>query len=118
MQKKDNQASIIGEWNIVSDSSYVGVGAGNHLTVYDGQPGDYFDFSSDGKLYIKKNGTLDTLYYNSTSNVTMTTASYPDSMRTSQQYTIYNLSAHNATITTGIFETQGGVFGRTVTLDR
>ena len=116
---EENNASIIGKWNIITDSSYVGVAANNHLVVYAGQEGDYFDFSSNGKLYIKENGMLDTLQFNLTSDTTMTIDSFlDDSNGTSQTCTITNPAPHNAVVSTAISYTPGGTFGRKVTLDK
>jgi hypothetical protein len=116
---EEDNASIIGKWNIVTDSSHVGIGANNHLVVYTGKEGDYFNFSSNGKLYIKENIMLDTLQYNLTSDTTMTIDSFlDDSNGTSQTCTITNPAPHNTVISTAISYTPGGTFGRKVTLDK
>ena len=54
-------ADITGKWNILSDSTFFGVGIDNHPVNYTGKTDDYFDFRTDGNLYIKKSTILDTL---------------------------------------------------------
>jgi len=60
--KKDTSTTIVGKWNIVNDSTFL---EGNALYAgrssnYIGVPTDYFDFSSNGNLYVKKGTSLDT----------------------------------------------------------
>jgi len=58
------QSLLIGKWNVVSDTTYAGVNTGTNPVVYKGQPGDYFDFRTDGFVYIKEGAMLDTLSFN------------------------------------------------------
>src|SRR5689334_15959764 len=99
ISSNEGNISILGKWNIVTDSSFSGVGLGNHEVNYAGQPGDYFDFSTNGKLYIREKGNLSTFNYTPTSDTTMIIDSFgimlngvPDTS------SITNLTAHNATI--------------------
>lgn len=57
-------AAVSGQWNLVYDSTFEGVGWANHAVDYTGEPGDYFNFSADGSnLYTKEGNVLDTLAY-------------------------------------------------------
>jgi hypothetical protein len=55
--------SITGRWSIKVDSTTSGIGPVQNVQIYLGKSGDYFDFRSDNKLYIKEGSTLDTLAY-------------------------------------------------------
>jgi hypothetical protein len=46
--------SIVGEWNLVNDSLGWGVGPNVTNSNYVGKSGDYFDFRTNNKVYIKK----------------------------------------------------------------
>ena len=53
--KKDSSPDVDGsrlngKWHLVSDSSFAGVGLGNHAVNYTGRAGDYFDFRPGGHL--------------------------------------------------------------------
>lgn len=115
----ENYNSLIGKWNLVTDSTFVGVGIDNHPVSYSGQAGDYFDFRSDGKLYIKEGIKMDTSTYKLTSNTMILIPSFGATvngvLKTSN---ITNLTAHHATITAPILTTPGGLFGRKVDLSR
>src|ERR1700721_2129674 len=52
-----------GDWNLVSDSTFEGVAQNNHAVDYTGQLGDYFSFTTDGHVYTREGGVLDTLTY-------------------------------------------------------
>ncbi len=56
-------SGIAGKWNIKVDSTFTGIGPFDTTEVYNGKAGDYFDFRSDNKLYIKEGATLDTFAY-------------------------------------------------------
>jgi hypothetical protein len=71
--KKDNNKTtmpgLAAKWNLVTDYT------ANHLAqinTYTGVPGDYFDFRSNGKCYVKEGGHYDTLLYAITSDTTIT----------------------------------------------
>lgn len=62
---KDSPVSIVGKWNIVNDSIFL---EGNQMypgenTNYIGTQADYFNFTSDGNLYVKKGTSFDTATY-------------------------------------------------------
>jgi hypothetical protein len=74
--KKDsntNPGSIIGKWNVVSiETSGV-----SHA----GQPGDYYQFTANGALYIKGGNSTATLNYTiADSTITLTFPSIPDAL--------------------------------------
>lgn len=73
---KKNQSDsekILGRWKV--ESSLL-VDVNNGVTVsntYTGQPSDYIDFRTDGKVYTSVNGNLDTSFYSvANSRVTFT----------------------------------------------
>lgn len=119
--KKDNTnpSSIAGKWNIVSDSTFTGVGIGNHAVNYSGHPGDYFNFSINGTLYTKEGTILDTLTYRNVSDTAIIISSFgvivngvPETSR------ITTFTAHNLVINAPRINTPGGSFGRKITLSR
>jgi hypothetical protein len=56
---------ITGDWTLVSDSTsnIAGTSDNGTITVYSGQPGDQFNFTGDGKLYIAEDNKKDTADY-------------------------------------------------------
>jgi hypothetical protein len=71
--KKEKTANtpptIVAKWNLVSDYT------SNHLaqtSTYTGVAGDYFDFRSDGKCYVKEGSQYDTLSYAIKNDTTIT----------------------------------------------
>lgn len=67
--KKSNYigpVTLVGKWKLINDSTaYDGALASPLIKKnYVGIPGDYFDFRTDGKLYIKEGAKYDTLAYN------------------------------------------------------
>jgi hypothetical protein len=112
-------ATIMGKWNLISDSEYTGVGIGNHLVGYLGQTGDYFDFRTDQNLYIKEGSGYDTLGYKIVTDSTIIIADFGLILNGVQDTSkIVNFTADSVTIVTPIFDTPGGIFGRTVHLGR
>jgi hypothetical protein len=55
--------SLLGKWNVKSDTLDYGIGPQQQTKIYLGVAGDYFDFRADHKLYIKEGTLLDTLTY-------------------------------------------------------
>jgi hypothetical protein len=61
--------SVVGHWNLVADStsSFLGASQAPTLTThkYIGTAADYYNFNTDGKVYINNKGRLglDTAYY-------------------------------------------------------
>jgi len=115
----DMNTSILGNWDILNDSAFVGVGVNNHQASYIGQTGDYFDIRTDGFIYIKEGSDLDTLKYNLTSDSTIVIASFgliANGVPEISQIT--DLTAHSATINAPTAITPGGEFWRKVILKR
>jgi hypothetical protein len=74
--KKSNQSpavptSIVGKWKLVNDSLVSGVGPIVTGSNYIGKSGDYFDFETNNKLYIKERANLDSSAYQVTSDSTI-----------------------------------------------
>src|SRR5471030_2620643 len=63
--------SIVGKWNLVNDSLVWGVGLNVTATHYIGKSGDYFDFGTNNKLYIKEGANLDSSVYQVVSDSTV-----------------------------------------------
>lgn len=114
-------------WSLVTDSTFQGVGAGNHAVDYVGVAGDFFSFSTDGHVYTKEGSTLDTLTYNQLSDSTVIISHFglilngiPDTSKITGLKS--NLSYENATgtivVESPFFLTPGGEFWRKVTLNR
>lgn len=112
--------TITGKWNVITDSTFSGVGAGNHPVNLSGQRGDYFDFRSDGIVYIKEGATLDKLSYTLTSDTTIVMKSFGGITLNGVPETsfITNLTIHTVTITAPFLYTPGGTFGRKVNLTK
>ncbi len=112
-------ATILGKWNILNDSTFSGVGINHHAVNYTGRTGDYFDCRKDGNIYIKEGIRLDTLSYNLTSDTTILIVPFGIILNgTPEMSHITNLTAHNSTISARIVLTPAGIFGRKVNLNR
>ncbi len=109
-----------GAWNIVVDSGYAGVGLGNHLVVYKGQPGDYFEFTSGDSVYTKEGSVLDTLRYNFLADSVHVIISGFGVIANGVQDTsvVSDRTATSMTITSAEFLTPGGIFWRKVVLSK
>ena len=115
----DTHATIVKKWNILNDSTFIGVGVNNHRVNYAGQAGDYFDFRTDGYVYIKEGSILDTLSYRLTSDTTILIASFGIILNGIPEISrITNLTTHGVTINAPMVVTPGGLFGRKVNLTR
>lgn len=62
--------SLSGKWNLAVDSTATGA-AVIDFSEYKGVTGDYFDFRTDGKCYVKEGSHYDTLAYNITTDTTL-----------------------------------------------
>ena len=108
--------SIIGKWNIQRDSTYAGIGSGNHQVIYSGRPGDYFNFTSGGHIYSMENSILDTLSYTiSSDSVMIPDFGYGGGVGKGQ---FQSASTNSLIISSETIITPGGIFGRTVSLTR
>jgi len=119
--------TLTGQWKLVKDSvSYSnGLGqSGPSSDVYNGKAADYFEFTSDGKLYIQENGLVDTANYviNTDQSITvnylvynsLTVASYGSIITNFHQV---NLTGSSVTLTSSVVA-PGGVQSRTIALKR
>jgi len=124
----ENEQLGPGDWNLVTDSTFEGVAQNNHPVDYTGQPGDYFSFTTDGHVYTREGGVLDTLTYKMVSDSTIIISDFGFIANgVSPTDTIKGLGANSLTTTsTGQtiviespwFPTPGGLFWRKVTLSR
>ena len=74
-EKPNYSLSLTGKWNLAVDTIATG-GAIVNYYGYQGITGDYFDFRSDGKCYIKEGSHLDTLAYSITSDTSLNIESF------------------------------------------
>ena len=119
--KKDNNApgSITGRWSVISDSTFVGVGINNHPVAYHGQPGDYFDFRTDGKVYTKEGAALDTMAYDLVSDTSIIISAFGITLNGVPETShIKIFTADRLIIKAPVIATPGGIFGRTISLSR
>lgn len=114
------EALILGKWRIVQDSSWHAIGAYNlndALHVYNGQPGDYWDFRSDGFVYVKEGVTRDTLAYKVDSATAITIQNFGWIINAIQTVsTIQELTPFTAVIRSSDFQPPGGVDKRVLYL--
>ena len=120
----ENNKEEPGYWNLVSDSTFEGVGAGNHAVNYTGQAGDYFNFTTEGYVDTKEGDVMDTLTYKIVSATGIIISDFVDTC------TITGLGGNSLTANNGggttqtiviaspLLATPGGVFWRKVTLSR
>ncbi|MGZ3874728.1 MAG: hypothetical protein ACXVJD_17545 [Mucilaginibacter sp.] len=116
---KISPLTIEGKWNMVSDSTFTGVGYSNHPVNYTGRAGDYFDFRTNGYLYTKEAGISDTLSYQLISDNKIIIASFGVTLNGVPEVSnITTFDAHHLTIDAPAVLTPGGQFGRKITLRR
>ena len=63
--------TLTGNWTLVNDSTFsTGIGATTQGTGtnYAGQPGDHFNFTAEGKVYIQEGKNIDTANYTITAD--------------------------------------------------
>ncbi len=110
---------LIAKWQILTDSTFTGVGLTNHPVNYQGQAGDYFDIRTNGYIYTKEGSVFDTLSYTILSDTTIAIVPFGieinDVPATSH---IRKLSVHSLTIASPLYLTPGGEFGRKISLSR
>lgn len=112
-------AVLEGRWNVVTDSTFQGIGAYNRPINYAGNPGDYFDFRSNGYLYTNENGVMDTLQYQFTSDSALVIGSFGLIFNgIAEETKIIGLTPHTVTLTAPVQLTPAGEFGRIVHLSR
>lgn len=115
---------ITGKWNLVSDSTFKGVGSSNHPVDYTGVAGDYFNFLSNGHAYSKEGPVLDTLMYTLVSDNSIIISGFGVILNGVQDTSVITGlttivgSAQTITIASSLALTPGGEFWRKVTLSR
>jgi len=118
--KKDNTASIIGNWSLINDSVYSNIGIYTTTHNYKGLNSDYFYFNNDGHLYIKEDRLFDTLNYRLLSNNRIIIDSI--SILENGEYlpsNITTLTAHNASLeVVPDHLNPGGTYARYINLRR
>jgi hypothetical protein len=114
------RASIVGNWNIVVDTTSAGVGSANAFAIYPGKPGDYFDIRANGYIYTKEGATLDTASYQLLSDSTIIIHSffYFSNSATYPTCHIKTIGANTITIYLPWLLSPGGAFGRSIVLSR
>jgi len=114
-----NPSSIIGNWNIVTDSTFAGAGITNHPVDYAGQAGDYFDINANGHIYTKEGTVSDTLSYSIISDTTIVISPFGITLNGVPETShIITFTAHSLVINAPEIATPGGIFGRKVSLSR
>lgn len=114
------KSTVVGEWSVVSDSSWQGVGLyviQDALKVYAGLPGDYWDFRTDGFVYVKEGAMLDTLSYtlNGSNEIIIENFGWDlNSVQTPS--TIRKLTGHDAVIRSSDFQPPSGLNRRVLYL--
>jgi hypothetical protein len=120
--KKSNDAinlnSIVGKWNVLSDSTYAGVGIGNHPVNYNGQPGDYFNIMANGTIYTKEGLVLDTLSYHLVADTGIVITAFGVILNGTPSVNHVKFTGHNLVITSPTLLTPGGIFWRKTSLSR
>jgi hypothetical protein len=116
-KKSSTATQVLGKWNILSDSMYVGAGTANNKVAIHVNRGDYFNFSSDGHIYMLENSIFDTISYSLSSNF-IVVPGFEDEQVTGTGLISYQLNKFVLSISTGYSPTPGGTFGKTVHLTR
>jgi hypothetical protein len=121
--------ALAGNWTLVSDSTFISHGesaAFNSGTIYTGQPGDYFNINSDGKISANEGSNYQTiacvetnsannsfeLWYTQYPNVTIAGSGFIRA-----EFLQPVVTAHSATLTSQIVGTMG-VYTRQFKLKR
>jgi len=110
--------SVFNKWQIVTDSTYAGVGINNHAVNYAGQPGDYFDIRTNDTIFTKEGAVLDTLTYKQLTDSTIVISSFGIALNGTLGASHYKFSAQSMHIVSPEIATPGGIFGRRVTLSK
>lgn len=123
----NESTGINGKWNLVSDSTFKGVGTSNHPVDYIAVAGDYFTFDANGHVYTRENTVLDTLTYRLVSDTTILISDFgfiidgvPDTSTVSgfRATNGLNITVQTLVLESPFFATPGGAFWRKVTLSR
>jgi len=119
--------SVVAKWDLVTDSTYVDYSAGTDDTVgntYMGTTGDYFNFTANGKLYVHEGNVLtDTATYTIANDklINMVYSFYNAPVLASAHitgyYNINKLTDTELVLSYNVL-TQGGIFGKIITLEK
>ena len=104
--------TIVEKWNLVNDHYYIGSEATGVDRIYTGTTTDYWDFRTEGNVYIKEDASLDTLSYKLYPDNKITISSFYFGTITMSNIT--TLTPHSATISAS----SGLVYLRTINLTR
>ena len=116
-KKAAQPVTLIHKWNVLSDSTD-NLFTGNRR-YYTGQTGDYFDFRTDNKIYLKEGSLLDTLPYNINTDGSMEIYYKYYSFGIGQATdTQVHLSANSAYLFSSLEFLPAGAYGRSVHLSR
>ena len=110
--------SIFHNWNIVSDSTYTGIGVTNHPVAYIGHPGDYFNVTTNGVIYMNEGGILDTLTYQLLTDSTIIVSSFGITLNGVPTTSNFSFTATTMHISSPTIAIPAGVFGRKISLSR
>jgi hypothetical protein len=119
-QRASGPAPAGDSWFIVKDSFYTGAVETNHLVVYEGMPGDYFDFGNDGNIYTRGGATYDTFSYKRLADSAHIVIN-DFGGNVGWMFDTSAISDHTATsmtIATISFATPGGIFWKKVVLSK
>lgn len=93
--KSGDAGTLVAKWNLVNDSIADGGAYGITQTNYIGVPGDYFDFRTNGKLYIKEGTFYDTMAYHVADGNSVIINNFD--LYNNDPVIVQELSQHNAT---------------------
>jgi hypothetical protein len=114
-----NKSFLIGNWSIVSDSTYTGSAMTNQPYNYAGQPGDYFNINANGFIYTKEGSALDTLSYHLIADTGIVISSFgPNINGTIYPSHITKIDSTDVIITSPKFTFAAGIFWRKATLSK
>ena len=119
--------TLTGQWKLVKDSVTYADGNGQNGTssdVYNGKAADHFEFTNEGKLYIRENGAIDTANYtiNTDKSITVNYLVYNGVPVNSYGSNIVdflpvNLTGTSVTLISSVIS-PGGIQNRTIDLKR
>jgi hypothetical protein len=122
-----NNTALVGKWCLINDSTFLAgtpIFQGGHAN-YIGVASDYFNFTSDGRLYIREGNNFDTATYNMLPGnevklvfFSINNTSFGSNGATRGTFNITNLTAHTATLTLPVIITPEGEEYEEINLSR